>query len=392
MTPLILAGVLAIISVGIFAASRLARGRRRLLGQRIGLYTAVPSVTVLLVLLPLQYDLSFADGLSLAGLVLSVVFALGTPALDRVFMRVRIGIVIPSRVPFHSELRAGLKEAMSDVRLDVYDDYLKHSGAIENLADFLPSLRRTLAWGPDYLVVCSPSVGLVSSPQVITLLTSFTKRGGGVVFVDNEPTETARKSLRRRYGRVTSDVATGARFIAAYVKAHAMPTDHILVLCGPPSSDPAELRRQVFTEMLPDATITVADTGGWTAEGAHGVTIDTFKNVAAPRYVVCGNDVMAFGVIRALRELSRSTRQRRYETHVIGYDGIARALFAIAEPENPFVATIRTPPSAYGHEIAAMILSDARMLRRRSCLSDCNIPVAEGQLITANNVEMALDG
>lgn len=393
MAALLLAAAIAAIAVIALLASRLARGRRRLLTQRTGIYLAVPSITALLVLFPLQLKLSFSDGLSFAGLVLSMVFGMGARAMDRMTSRLRIGVVIPSRSPFHSELRQGLKEGLSSVRLDINDDYIATTQAPERLSEFVPSLRRALAKTPDYLVIHSPSVQLVSTAQVTGLLQEFIRRGGGIVFIDNEPTDKARAKLGKHYGRVMSDVETGAGIIASYVQLHVESGDEILVLCGPPSSAPAVMRQTILTEALPGAAIQVADSGGWTAESAYAATMQCFQKGGHPRFVICGNDVMASGSARAVREVRKTTESRDLiRTEVIGYDGIARALFAIAE-DSPLVATICTPPAAYGHEIAAMILADARrVFRVKSELQDCRIPVGEGQLITRFNVELVLDG
>jgi ABC-type sugar transport system substrate-binding protein len=393
MSPAIVAIVIAGAAIVSVAIGQFARGPRRLLVQRLGLYATIPSITAALVLVPLYYRLSFSDGLSLAGLIVGVGLALGAPALARLVLGLRIGVVIPSRVPFHSELRAGFSEAMAATHFEVHDDYLITERAIENLAEFLPALRRTLSWRPDYLVICSPSGPLVSSPQMMALLTSFTRKGGGIVFIDNEPANDVRKRLGRRSGYVTSDVTTGARIIADYVQAQIKPDDRILVLCGPPSSAPAELRRATFAAVLPRATLVIADPGGWTSEAAYQGTLAHCADGTPFGFVICGNDTMAMGTVRALRELGRRPGCAHFrQTKVIGYDGISRALYAIAESENQFAATIRTPPSAYGHEIAAMIVTDSNLLRARSGLSECVIPVGPGQLITSSNVEMVLEG
>jgi ABC-type sugar transport system substrate-binding protein len=393
MAALVLAAAIAVIAIVLLFVARGTRGRRRLLMQRMGIYAAVPSITALLVLFPLHLKLSFGDGLSLAGLVLSLFFGMGARALDRITSRLRIGIVIPSRVPFHSELRAGLQQGMSSVRLDLYDDYVATTQAEEKLSEFLPSLRRTLAWGPDYLVMCSPSVSLVSTDEVISQLRQFSRQGGGLVFIDNQPSEEARSGLRR-YGRVISDVETGAKIIAGYVQQQARDGDEVLVLCGPSSSAPALMRKEVLTEAMPDAKILVADSGGWTADSAYAATVECFEQGGSPRFIVCGNDVMAFGAVRGIRQVRKTyERKRTAGVEVIGYDGITRALYSIADEDSPLVATICTPPSAYGQEIAAMILADVkRIFRVRSELRQCCIPVGEGQLITRYNVELVLAG
>jgi ABC-type sugar transport system substrate-binding protein len=382
------AAVLTLLCALALLVSQQFRGRRRILTQRFSVYLGLPSLTALLVLLPLSLSLSFSDGLSLAGLAISLAFGMGARALERASAKLRIGVAIPSRVPFHVALRAGLRSGLSVARLEVYDDYLINNDAIERLSEFLPALRRTLAWNPDYVIVGSPSVSLVSSDQVMRLLKDFVRRGGGVIFVDNEPEEEALTALRY-CGSVTSDVEVGANLLAEFVGREVAPDDEILILSGPMASRPAEIRRKAFNRTLPHAHLETAEEGAWTADGAHWSAKRAFTRGLRPRVIVCGNDVMATGAIRALREFCRN--EDGWGCFVVGYDGIPQALFAIAEEGNPFAATIVTPPSAYGSEMAAMILADARRLwYGGSELCRCIIPVGEGQLATRTNVSLML--
>ena len=72
----------------------------------------------------------------------------------------------------------------------------------------------------------------------------------------------------------------------------------------------------------------VADSGGWTAESAYAATMQCFQKGGHPRFVICGNDVMASGSDRAVREVRKTTESRDLiRTEVIGYDGIARGAF-----------------------------------------------------------------
>src|SRR6185437_5926874 len=109
--PLVASAIIASGALVALGISQLSRGRRRLITQRWSIYIGLPALTATLILLPLQLKLSFSDALALAGLALSLIFGMGARALERITSRLRIGIVIPSRVPFHNELRKGLKEA-----------------------------------------------------------------------------------------------------------------------------------------------------------------------------------------------------------------------------------------------------------------------------------------
>jgi ABC-type sugar transport system substrate-binding protein len=391
--PLVVSVSFTLATIGLVFASQLLRGARRLIVQRLGVFGAVPASTACLVLLPMYFDVSISDGLAIAGLVLSLILAAGAGLMSRLGMRLRIGIVIPSRVPFHSELRAGLAEALQGVRLHTYDDYLVTNRAMENLADFVPALRRTLRWRPDYLVVCSPSPTLVSGAQVADLLIDHSRRGGGVIFIDNPSEEPVLARMGKRYGSVTSDFNTGARILAEFVGSQLDPDDEVLILAGPTSATPAIVRREVFEQQFPNAHIQVADTGGWTDESTYRIALKRLNRGQRPRFIVCGNDVMALGAVRAIRDATRTQKWWRspIETEVVGYDGIAKALFAIAETTNPLCATIRTPPSAYGHEIAAMIYAEVESVLPVNRLRQVRIPIGEGQLITRNNVDLVMD-
>lgn len=390
MKPVYPAMVLAAWSlVGLVACRRL-RGHRRLVLLRTCIYIGVPACSATLVLVPLEFDTTFSDALSVAGLFLSLVFGIGARVLDRLTMRARIGVVIPSRVSFHTELRIGLREGLTSVRADVYDDYLTRSQGRENLGEFVPALRRTLAWRPDYVAICSPSVALASNEAVLQLLAAFCARGGGIVFIDNEPTEEARTALGSHYGFVHADVESAARILADYVQNCMRPEDKILVLSGPPSSEPAERYRRVLEERCAAGSIAVGDPNGWTERATYDALRRHLAKGLIPRFVLCGNDVMAFGAVRAVRD-TQVFGNGSWPIEVLGYDGIARSLFAIAEVGNPLAATVLIPPGAYGHEIAAMIIDDATRMFGRSRLSRRCIPIGEGQLIHQGNVDLILD-
>jgi DNA-binding LacI/PurR family transcriptional regulator len=379
----VLAGALVFLLV-----SRAFRGVPRLRLLRLGIYLGVPSFTASLVLLPIEFEATFADALSVAGLGLSLVLGVGAKALDLMSLRLRVGVVIPSRVPFHTELRRGLTEGMLSVRADVSDDYLSSHRAIEDLSAFLPCLRRTLERNPDYLVIACPSFAMLETPEILKRLRSFQRRGGQLVFIDNAPSDAVHAELRA-YGLVRADVERAAELISDWV-AQQSTTARVHVVSGPATSDPAQRYRRAFESRMPTEQITVMDTSGWTEKAAY-LAIRSMTGQAPPDFIVCGNDVMAFGAVRAVRE-NEVDDDRWARAGVIGYNGISRALFAIAEPENPLLATVCIPPSTYGHEIAMMILADARRWFRRSDLDEVCIPFSEGQLIDVTNIDLVLEG
>jgi DNA-binding LacI/PurR family transcriptional regulator len=390
MKPYELAAALTVLAVAALAYSPLSRGHRRLLLQRSAIFLGVPALTATLVLAPLELKTgNLADSLSLAGLAVSLLFGLGARTLDLRGIRMRLGIVIPSRAPFHKELRAGLREGLASIRAEIYDDYLIHSEAKENLSEFLPSLSRTLAWRPDYLVICSPSPSLFSDETVMRELASFHRRGGGIVFIDNPP-GAAEAARIGEFGFVRADVECAAKVLSEYVAANAKDHDTVLVLNGPPSSEPAERYRKELEARLPHALIAFGDINGWTERAACRALKKHLEQGQHPRFVLCGNDVMGFGAVRALRE-SQPPSGGQWTTEVLGYNGIARALFAISEEMNPFSATVCLPPGTYGQQIAEMVVGDASRIFGRSRLHSRCIPIHDGQLVSADNVELYLE-
>lgn len=382
MLALVLLGA----TVVALAVGNFTRGHRRLILQRTAVYVGFPALTATLVLLPLQLDVAFSDALSLAGLCVSLLFGIGTKALRPLSMRVRVGVVIPSRVPFHTELRAGLEQALARLQVDLHDDYLLASRATERLDEFVPSLRRTLDWRPDYLVICSPSGALLSTENVLALLKQFSRRGGGIIFIDNEPDDAAREQLPT-YGHVRADVEAAATLLVAYIDQHSEAASRVLVLSGPEYSDPAERYRRVLASLGTGLAVVSA---GWSEQAAYSAALRHLDQGHVPNFILCGNDVIAFGAVRAVRERI-TVKPELKGTAVVGYNGIARALFAIAEPDNPFRATVSIPPAAYGHEIAAMIVSDATRMYGRTMLHRCCIPIGNERVIDENNIELVLE-
>lgn len=387
MTALFVAAGATLLALACLALSRLFHALPRLRLIRIGIYVGVPSLSATLVLTPLQLHASFADALSVAGLGVSLIFGMGAKALDVVSLRLRVGVVIPSRAPFHAEVRRGLAEGMVSVRAVIHDEYLRNHRAPENLAAFVPCLRKTLATQPDYLVVACPSFEVLGREEIMKGLKRFQRRGGQLIFIDNAPEDPARAELRA-YGLVRADVERAAHLVSDWI-AQRSTCAKVLVVSGPKTSDPALRYRRALESRSQIGSLAVIDTLGWSEASAY-IAVEGLDSTHIPDFIVCGNDVMAFGAVRALRQKLESDDAWR-RCSVIGYNGISRALFAISEPANPLRATVCIPPATYGEEIAAMILHDASRWVGRSRLEEVCIPLSEGQLVDASNIDLILE-
>jgi ABC-type sugar transport system substrate-binding protein len=380
--------------------SRQFHGPRRLGLIRFSIYLGLPSVLAVLILIPQLKNVPWSDALSAAGLLVAVVFGLWSDALGATKRGIKIGVVIPSRAPFHSELRSGLRNGLSGRPAQYIDDYLLRSEAPERLSEFMPCLRRVLAEGPDYVIVACPSLGLANSESVAQLLRPFALSGGGIIFIDNPPTELDSEIPARRIGSIGTDITAGAGLIARYIEQSGIDSEDVLVVGGARDSAPAQERQAVLSAYLPDATFIDPVDGGWTEAFGYRATAEHLSAGHSCRIVVCGNDTMALGACEAIRA---GSEDKVAQPNVIGFDGLRRALFAIAERDHPLAATILTPPSAYGEEAAAMILADLgdAWLRRfwkntiqrdrrakhiASRLRPCVISITESQLVTSDNI------
>jgi ABC-type sugar transport system substrate-binding protein len=307
-----LGGVVA--AVAAIAASRRRRGPSRLALLRMGAFLGLPAGVVALVEAPLVFTFTLADGLALAGLVLALAGILGLTIEGKFLPRPRVGVAIPSRAPFHTEIRRGLAESLNGSRVDLYDDYLVSNTAVENLSDFLPTLRRTIARKPDFVVTCPPSTDLASGSEVLGLCREFVSRGGRLIYIDNPPDPEAWDPAWGKFGAVTSDVGSGARIVADFVKSQCKGGERILLLAGPGGSEPGRRQRLALEAALPNAHTVVADAGGWTSASSFRVTTRLLERYRAVRFIVCGNDVMALversrhgeGPGRGTRKLEKS--------------------------------------------------------------------------------------
>lgn len=385
-----------LVALALLLASSNCLGHRRILLYRVGVLGVVPSAIATIVLLPGLLQVSVLDSLGTlsnllgvfgfgATIVLSMTFRNARPAT----WRVRVGVVIPSRVSFYSELRNGLLVGLQPVDATVVDPYLAESRPLERLSDFTPDLNAVLETRPDYLVMASPSPDVFSRNEIAQKLRRFQDRGGGLIFINNPPVGDDVQAYKS-FGYVYTDLERGSQLVAEWVEANTSPASLVLVVAGPTGSAPAQRYKAALEAAIFDSRIRITDTLSWTRESALAAVLE-FSELGGPipGAIVCGNDIMAFGAVQAIRTLAESD-SAWLQCKVVGFDGIGRALFSISEPSNPFAATVSTPPSAYGFEIAEMIVSDSTRWLSAPKLRHHEISFSTGQLIDNTNVELML--
>lgn len=378
-------------SVAVVLVGSAQRGWRRRQLMRVGTVLLIASgpLASFLTLNLLGQSLFDAIGIvssmiGIASFFVSIVLAILGSRLDRLWRSAKVAVVIPSRVPFFTEVRRGLKNSLVDQDVTVIDEYLAAAKPLEDLADFLSLLRSASAQRPDYLIVNTNSPVPLSSDEAVTIFRRVVSAGGGLVFIDNAPYPEALDRIgRERVRLIRSDFVKGSEILADYLQREYADYRVFLVV-GPVESNPAMQRRRVFGERFDP--IEIEDVTGWTVAGARIACERILARCSGHTLIVCGNDSMALGAVKAVRA------QGRTDVVVAGYDGVREVIAAIAEPANPIVATLRTPASAYGEEAVAQILD---MLEHRTQVATgeegvVTLPVDSSHLITIENVDYLL--
>jgi len=167
-----------------------------------------------------------------------------------------------------------------------------------------------------------------------------------------------------RYPHVVSDEFGGV--VAA--TRHLLELGHRTVhhLAGPLDSEPARLRRAAWRSTLERAGLRAPDplVGDWTPESglALGRALAADPSVTA---VLCANDEMAFGVLRALHEAGRAVP---HDVSVVGFDGIALSDFT-----GPPLTTVKQDFPRMGRELVRIVLSQIGQ-PRHAALEDVLLP------------------
>ena len=161
------------------------------------------------------------------------------------------------------------------------------------------------------------------------------------------------------YDTVSSDYAAGGALLAEHILSHGHRCIGMIV--GPQVLSSAKERRDgVVARLGKRAKI------AWEVENPFSIELaDATRQklkAADVSAIVCGNDLVAVGVIRALHELGREVPR---DVSVVGFDDIPWAGFSI-----PGLTTVHQPFADLGNEAAALlirrIMGDARPEPRRS--------------------------
>ncbi|MFN3230892.1 MAG: LacI family DNA-binding transcriptional regulator [Alphaproteobacteria bacterium] len=234
-----------------------------------------------------------------------------------------IGLILPDLSnPFFPELAQAVQSAARDAGYAVF--LVDSEGAIETEHDSADDLIRR---GVEGIVWCPASEH--------DSLAEF--RGDVPIVVVDRPLP--------HYDTISSDHYSGGALVADQVLA--LGHRHVALVAGPQALSRARQRRQGFVERIGDrATI------DWVVENPFAITLSEATQAKLhdneATVIVCGNDFIALGVMRALHELGRRVPE---DVSVVGFDDILWARHAI-----PGLATVRQPLTALGKEASALLI------------------------------------
>ncbi len=128
---------------------------------------------------------------------------------------------------------------------------------------------------------------------------------------------------------------------------------HIALLTGPRSLVSVRLREHGYRNALKKNNLPPMDEyileGGFTSESGHALANQAMKLLHPPSALICGDDMMAFGAIQALKELDYRVPE---DVSVVGFDDVSLARFS-----SPPLTTIRQDTYQKGRIAAETLLS-----------------------------------
>ena len=306
--------------------------------------------------------------------------------------RRKVVFVINSGERFNQELQYGFVRETEKLPIELLEGDFSHTDA----ASFILALNRAELKNPDYIITVPPNKDLPNSPDATRILKRLTDRGTRTIFIENAP-----DALHDYHGNVTviqSDSKAGAQVLAQYARSIVSNKGTILLLNGPQDSENARERRDIFLQSLQltpgnqSFNVISMNLTGWSqSETEQYVTKHLIENGNSdiPEVIICGNDSMALGAVTAVRHHTPADLPK---PKILGYDGLMRAVMAIADESNPFCATIAIPPSSYGKYAAQAILQEMRggVSTNREELTKL-IPIHFENLITTEKANRFLD-
>ena len=150
-----------------------------------------------------------------------------------------------------------------------------------------------------------------------------------VINLDTKLDDSVLKEAGMKVPFYGTDNYAGAKTAGEYVKAHFNPGTKTAILTGIEGQQNAADRRNGFIEGAGDAIKVVAEqSANWEVDQGYAATQNILTANPDVELIYCGNDGMAIGAVRAVKEANKTDQIK-----VIGFDGISEALNMIASGE-----------------------------------------------------------
>jgi LacI family transcriptional regulator len=156
-----------------------------------------------------------------------------------------------------------------------------------------------------------------------------------------------RSDVKGDYGYVDGD-GTQA-FYAATQWLVALGHQKIMHLAAPSAFTFATLRREGYAKAMQEAGLAsyISECAA-ESDAAYHCVLDELKGPAQPTAILCATDRMAFGVLKAARQLGINVPT---DLSVIGHDNLPASISV-----EPMLTTMELSPSETGQRLAAMLL------------------------------------
>ncbi len=283
---------------------------------------------------------------------------------------VSIGVIIKGLDnPFFGAMRDGIQAKARELGVNVE---IQAATDIGDTAGQVARLEALAGRGFDCFVV-NP----ITQTNLVQPLLPISRAGTPIVNIDSPIGEDAARQAGLRIASYigTDNVAAGG--LGAQEMKRAVGSAEVARIGGIPGDATSAARLEGFSQQAgPELRIVQTAAADWERERALTVSTDILRGNPNLRGFFAANDVMALGIVQALRNANRS------DVTVIGVDGIRDALNAVKE------GSMRATVSQYPYTIGEMGLEACvAAARGRQLPTNVDAPV---QVVTSQNVDRAL--
>lgn len=251
-------------------------------------------------------------------------------------------------------LRGGKTNVIGVIVTNITNPFFLH--VIEGIEDVLKIAEFSF-------ILCSSNGSFKEETKLIRML--YSNRVNGLIITDSGRFNPAlniflRSStpvvfLDRFYDEVVGPSYIYVDDIAGFEKLidYLYETGHrrFLFINGTQESWSAKLRTKIFIQSMKKYRIQNHDVfyTKFSAKAAYHITKEIFLGLGyTPDAVLCGNDVMAFGVIGALKDMDYRVPE---DISVVGFDNISQSKYFI-----PALTTVDKPQYIMGKEAAELLI------------------------------------